>query len=706
MKTRPSRSIYPPRPRHTSWRPPQPTPISEVLEILEKEAGGESSSSPAFKVLTEIVESGSECAIQTLYEGQPKCSCCKNWVSAYFQRPKRPARAPIETKKEPLIVRMGKSHQDGKPLVLDSIVVQSRFLKDLIGDVFHGYRGIAADLERLVFRSPFHAFYHRWDVLKELVSNRKDEDSDAAAHAQLLYNLLEIELRDKRNELDNLINDGIITYENLWAIFRPGSLVFSIIEDQNRIFFLQDTHYIQDSFMELHVKFIDWDGTQFGYRSTTLRVCKFSGTQRITGLDAYPIEFHPSRSDVEESVKARGEMFRDMHSFHYVSYKGTMLCGDQRLKIDERIIVDAFSHGRNHPAEALQLEPIDTQELAPTIQVSDDRHAYSSFEPSDFEDDHPISDLVLGGFKRSPITDYGTPSKHEKIEVASDTALTPEQLLLCNSHVRGYSLKSKQWGEFDVTKLRPISWNEAAFPDLVLPEGYRNLILSFIEGHITEDSTFDDIIEGKGLGITMLLVGNPGVGKTLTAEAVADKVRRPLYVLSARELGTDARRVEEHLLFVLEMTERWNAVLLLDECDVFFQKRSADHIAHNEVVAVFLRVFEYYRGILFMKTTNRGDAIDAVFESRIHLTVHYPDLDVAAKRSIWERLITRLDPHNTINDESYAKLSELPLNGRQIRNTVKISLLLASKEKAPLGNQHIWTVLRATGEVGVETPEL
>jgi hypothetical protein len=117
------------------------------------------------------------------------------------------------------------------------------------------------------------------------------------------------------------------------------------------------------------------------------------------------------------------------------------------------------------------------------------------------------------------------------------------------------------------------------------------------------------------------------------------------------------------------------------------------------------RVLEYYRGILFL-TSNRADTIDTAFQSRIHLTLHYPDLDAAAKRSIWERLISRSQPHSTVDEKSYSKLSELPLNGRQIRNTVKISLLLASKEKIPLGIQHIWTVLRATGEVGVDDLEL
>jgi SpoVK/Ycf46/Vps4 family AAA+-type ATPase len=167
--------------------------------------------------------------------------------------------------------------------------------------------------------------------------------------------------------------------------------------------------------------------------------------------------------------------------------------------------------------------------------------------------------------------------------------LTRDQLILCNSHVRGYSLKIKEWVEFSIDSIKPISWNDNAFPNLVLQTGWKDLILSFIESHIESKSTFDDFIEGKGQGVIMLLVGSPGIGKTLTAEAMADYVRKPLYILSAGELGSDSHAVESKLESVLEITERWDGVLLFDECDVFLQKRSLDSLEHNEIVSVFLR---------------------------------------------------------------------------------------------------------------------
>lgn len=161
--------------------------------------------------------------------------------------------------------------------------------------------------------------------------------------------------------------------------------------------------------------------------------------------------------------------------------------------------------------------------------------------------------------------------------------------MLCNTSVRGYSLTLKKWGEFEVNNINDITWNDVAFPNLMLPSGYKDLILSFVEGKATKKATFDDIIEGKGLGLIMLLAGNPGTGKTLTAEAIADKIRRPLYAMSAGELGQNAEQVEGRLSSILRLTETWGAVLLFDECDVFLQQRSMEHLEHNEIVAVFLR---------------------------------------------------------------------------------------------------------------------
>jgi hypothetical protein len=87
-----------------------------------------------------------------------------------------------------------------------------------------------------------------------------------------------------------------------------------------------------------------------------------------------------------------------------------------------------------------------------------------------------------------------------------------------------------------------------------------------------------------------------------------------LYCVSAGELGTDAKTVDQALIQILELAQTWKAVLLLDEADVFLFQRSSSDVVRNALVSIFLRQLEYYQGILFL-TTNMIAQCDAAFES-------------------------------------------------------------------------------------------
>jgi len=177
------------------------------------------------------------------------------------------------------------------------------------------------------------------------------------------------------------------------------------------------------------------------------------------------------------------------------------------------------------------------------------------------------------------------------------------------------------WLNFFTGSTSEIVWNEGAFDRLVLPPMQKELILGFTESqNCYKDSkdAFDDVIEGKGKGMILLLCGPPGVGKTLTAESCAEEMKVPLYMMSAGDLGLDPRTVESSLRDILEMCTKWNAILLLDEADVFLEQRSLHELERNKLVSIFLRVLEYSECILFL-TTNRVQTFDAAFQSRIHI---------------------------------------------------------------------------------------
>ena len=166
-----------------------------------------------------------------------------------------------------------------------------------------------------------------------------------------------------------------------------------------------------------------------------------------------------------------------------------------------------------------------------------------------------------------------------------------------------------------------VAWNDEAFKKLVMKEERRRLIHGLVKAHRQDEETFDDFVLNKGRGLVCLLTGPPGVGKTLTAEVVAEKTRRPLYVVGTGELGIKADVVDQRLVTILEITRRWGCVLLIDEADVFLST-CGQSLEKDTLVSIFLRHIEYFRGILIL-TTNRQSIIDPAFESEFPLSTYH-----------------------------------------------------------------------------------
>ena len=104
---------------------------------------------------------------------------------------------------------------------------------------------------------------------------------------------------------------------------------------------------------------------------------------------------------------------------------------------------------------------------------------------------------------------------------------------------------------------------------------------------------------GKGEGLICCFHGVPGVGKTMTAEAISEHLRRPLYSIAAGELGLQASSLERSLKQIFDLATQWQAICLLDEADVFLEKRSSTELDRNSLVSIFLKALEYYSGSVF-----------------------------------------------------------------------------------------------------------
>jgi hypothetical protein len=254
------------------------------------------------------------------------------------------------------------------------------------------------------------------------------------------------------------------------------------------------------------------------------------------------------------------------------------------------------------------------------------------------------------------------------------TAIDPADYWRCAPFLYGFSLAVKQWGRLELDGMSEINWRDDAWDKLVLDEGEKDLIFSLVKFH---GQGFTDIIEGKGGGCIFLLHGKPGWGKTCSAEAVAELLHKPLYSVGVGELGTDTTTLEEKLRSILDVGTIWDAVILLDEADIFLEERDDHNIARNAMVGVFLRLLEYHNGVLFL-TTNRVKKIDEAFYSRISVALHYKSDGKALK--IWQNLLTA----SKLNPAWANALSSYDINGRQIKNSIRMAQTLARAGSRPV----------------------
>ena len=181
-----------------------------------------------------------------------------------------------------------------------------------------------------------------------------------------------------------------------------------------------------------------------------------------------------------------------------------------------------------------------------------------------------------------------------------------------------------------VADMAPYAYRPDLKQKLILPEEQTDLI-DILTAEM--DVLMDDIVAGKSGGTTVLCAGPPGVGKTLTAEVYAEIIRRPLYRVHSGQLGLTVAAMESALKVALMRAQRWGAVMLIDEADVYI-KRRADDMTMNAVVGVFLRVLEYFNGLLFL-TTNRIDDIDEAIVSRCIALIRFHPPNGPARRKIW-----------------------------------------------------------------------
>ncbi len=267
-----------------------------------------------------------------------------------------------------------------------------------------------------------------------------------------------------------------------------------------------------------------------------------------------------------------------------------------------------------------------------------------------------------------------THSSSKEVFIQGTEGLIP---IHCYLHMFHLDLHENCW--VHVQNLQEYVYRPEIQSKLILPAEHRRLI-DILTSHM--DVLMDDIIEGKSGGTTILCMGAPGLGKTLTAEVYSEVVGKPLYRVHSGQLGTTAQTVEAALADILKRASRWDSILLLDEADLYIRKRD-NNLEHNAIVAEFLRTLEYFNGLLFL-TTNREDDVDDAIVSRCIAVIRYetPSRDAAIR--LWHSLADQFNV-DLSDGLVYKLVRDFPnSSGRDIKELLKLTSRLCRSTNTPI----------------------
>jgi SpoVK/Ycf46/Vps4 family AAA+-type ATPase len=238
----------------------------------------------------------------------------------------------------------------------------------------------------------------------------------------------------------------------------------------------------------------------------------------------------------------------------------------------------------------------------------------------------------------------------------------------------------------------------AEWDDLVLPETQKG-IMGEIAAHIRHRLT---VYEGwgfarrssLGLGTSVVFAGPSGTGKTLAAEVLASSLNLDLYRIDLSSVVSKyIGETEKNLRRIFDAAEFGGAILLFDEADALFGKRSEVKDSHdryaNIEVSFLLQQMEAYRGLAIL-TTNMLSAFDSAFLRRVRFVIQFPFPAAAERALIWSRIFPASTP---VENLSLAKLARLNLTGGNIRNIALNAAFHAADAAEPVRMGH---VLRAT----------
>ncbi|KAI0548228.1 hypothetical protein F4679DRAFT_551690 [Xylaria curta] len=602
--------------------------------------------------------------------------------------------------------------------------------------------------DSIVFLQPFKLFVAHEAAIRQSLRDLEEKDYNLSLQQEVppqkndnrtAYNekdlLLDLKLlvkfmdEDMRPTFDlrQSIKEGSATeieYQDLWHLFAYGDTVL-VQSDRSHAYRVlnftggrdilidrlspgEATQPVMAGFM-IDCLSIKFNGLSYIPQLDTFSISPFVGRQPIRSLSIYPLKFDKDSEILKRDMIAQGKRYVDVTipSQSHRHLLGRTL-DEPSHEIDAQVMIDMNMALNSVPEWRPKWRNINRDQFTKA-----DRR--ETFIPANCHRDKysfhgKYKEGCCGGdvaFKDLDMDDRNVNQFFQKnqrmLNGRTAKELDDEDLMLLPCDIHGFVLRNRQWITLRVADLSEVRF-ENSFDELMLPEKHKSAIQALVNVHENAATKPEkgssvsrngiDLVKGKGTGLILLLHGEPGVGKTSTAECVADHAKRPLFPITCGDIGETATEVEKNLHHNFGMAHKWGCVLLLDEADVFLAKRSKTDLRRNAVTSVFLRSLEYYAGILFL-TTNRVGSIDPAFKSRIHISLFYPKFDLEATLKLYSTFIQRTRSEQDRLQSFTFKIKEKEIlkfarrhfrqaekeglgtwNGRQIRNAFQAAIAL------------------------------
>jgi hypothetical protein len=450
---------------------------------------------------------------------------------------------------------------------------------------------------------------------------RRFEDKDVSSNAsvrfsdlwylfrtgEFVYRQVDGELPDRRD---------FRTGKRIWKTYKVDPVLERMVATAADDAGIKDTDVDDDaSAFSLGCYYVDHTGEGFCVVKKAFKIEQFPGEMPVSALPIFPMRFcQDSKGRLDHAIQT-GESLIELMKARHCFYSGWTLTrspsGDpttdangvpqeQPEHINSEVMVDfgeayqACPHWRPQRATMRKkiVEGITIQEDFRIRWWSGTDRARLLGETTELV---PVRSGVIPKQRNKYVSKdpflVAVSENAKRLQPTTEKDLTDDEKALLTGRMFAYVFQERKFAQLSVAKLRPSPKTGLALDSLKIPQRVKHAIQGSVQGHflqknleqkVDQDWLSLDLIQGKGTGLFILLHGVPGVGKTATAEAIAQANGKPLFKITVGDLGMTPERLEISLREIFRLASIWDCILLLDEVDTFFSQRSRADTATNK----------------------------------------------------------------------------------------------------------------------------